>query len=97
MRELSTERSVKGRVPVSMDVDPQRRYAIEVCASFGIDQVRPFAPFDDQRRLSFPFLHLREGVPQELLVPVGEAVTVGASCHGGKSNRKADYKGPVLL
>ncbi len=67
--ELLPNRAVDFGHSVSVDVAPERRDAVEIPASFDVDQEEAVGRLDDRRPLVAVGEHRREGVPDELVVP----------------------------
>ena len=66
--DLCLEGCVEFGMAVTVDVDPERRDAVEVAFSRGIKQIYTFAAFDDDRVLRAVVGHLGEGMPNEFFV-----------------------------
>ena len=62
--ELCGQGPIECRLSVAMEIDPDRRNAVKIPASFAILQVDALSSFDNQRSLFFPILLLREGMPE---------------------------------
>ncbi len=67
--ELLPYRTVDFRHPVSVDVAPERRDAVEIPASFDVDQEESVSRLDDRRPLVTIGEHGGERMPDELVVP----------------------------
>ena len=74
--ELPDDGFVDLRDRVAVDVDPQRRDAVEVAAPVGVDEPAPLGPLDDQRLRGQPSLHLGERMPDVGLVQGDELLAV---------------------
>src|SRR4029077_2352008 len=61
--ELLAEGGVEGGMPVSVDVAPERRDAVEVAAGRLVDERAALGGSDDERLLREPVAHLRERMP----------------------------------
>ena len=66
--ELVADRLVDPRVPVAVDVAPERGDAVDVAAAVGVDQIRALAPLDHERLLFRPSLLLGERMPDVALI-----------------------------
>ena len=62
--ELRLERTVERRMPMTVQIDPDGRRAIEIFSPFRIDEVGALAALNDERFFLFPFLHLGKGMPE---------------------------------
>src|SRR5205085_786249 len=60
------------RMIVAMQVGPDGGIGIEILSSIGGLQERPFSPDDDDRLAAQPVTHLRERMPNELLIKLSE-------------------------
>ena len=58
---------------VAVQIDPNGGGAVEIFLALSIDEIRAATAFDDNRILLFPFLHLREGVPEIPMVPLAQS------------------------
>src|SRR5690606_13064435 len=63
------KRAIEPRVPMTVDVAPERADAVEIATTFGVDEEVPVAPRDHERR---PLGHLREWVPKHPLIELLE-------------------------
>ena len=81
--KLCGQRTIQARMSVAMNVHPDGGRAVEIFSSIRIDQVAAVALLDDHRKVLFPFLHLREWMPQIGMVPCGESSGVGRRRHEG--------------
>jgi hypothetical protein len=68
-------------MPVTVNIDPDGRRAVEILSALRIDEVGTFALVDDQGLLLLPFLHLRKRMPQIGMVPGGKWKALGWSSH----------------
>ena len=64
---LGHEGGVEAGMPVAVHVAPHAGRAIEVAVAVGIDEPAALTPLDQEW---FILLHLREGVPDVLAVPL---------------------------
>src|SRR4029079_14992009 len=80
--DLLLDGSVERWMSMAMEIHPDGRGPIEKPLSFGIDQVGSFAPLDNERLFLFPFLHLGEGMPEVLVIPVNQLSSRRTLCHG---------------
>ena len=83
LSELRRERTIQLRMPVTVNIDPDGRRAVEILPALGVDEIGPFALLDDQRCFLFPLLHLRERMPEIGMVPGREWKTLGCVLHDG--------------
>ena len=67
--QLVTDSLINLPLLVAVDIGPETGYSVNVLSAVRILQVNPFTSLHDQRVLPDPILHLRERVPQVLLVP----------------------------
>lgn len=72
LSQLRGQRSIEAGMPMTMKIDPNRRRAVQIFSPLRVDQVGAASPFDDDRQVPFPFLHLREGMPEIRMVPGSE-------------------------
>jgi len=61
-------------VIVAVQIRPNRRIRIEIFTSANVAQNRAVARDNDHRLALQPVAHLREGMPDELMVKFGELV-----------------------
>ena len=93
--ELVLNRFVENRVPVAVDVHPERGNSIQVSSSLKINEVRPLSSLDNERDFLLPFFHLGKRVPQILAVPISELGRGRACAHRfwqRKDVTRGDYK-----
>ena len=57
---------------MSVQIRPDRRVCIQVLPVIRIPQQRPFSPHDHDRSAREPIAHLRERMPDELVIELGE-------------------------
>ena len=81
MSKLRREGAIQPRMPVTVEIDPDGRRAVEIFPSFRIDQTAAIALLDDHRNVLFPLLHLRERMPEVGMVPGGESSSFGSPGH----------------
>ena len=74
--ELIADGLVDLRDLVAVDVAPEAGDAVDVAVAVGVDEVEAFGAVDDQRGLIAPLAHGGEGVPDMLVVKLGEAFGV---------------------
>ena len=67
--KLRREGAIQLRRPVTVNIDPDGRRAVEILPALRIDEVGAFALVDDQGLLLLPFLHLRKRMPQIGMIP----------------------------
>lgn len=79
--ELLVEGSVESGMSMAMEVDPNRGSAVEVLSSVSIEKVGAYSPLDNERLLLFPFLHLSEGMPEVLPVPIAKRRRLFSAAH----------------
>ena len=61
------------RVPMAVDVAPERADAVDVAVAVPVDQVGALGALDDERLLVQPALLLGERMPEMIVVVGGEA------------------------
>ncbi len=72
--QLPRDRGVDGRVVVAVQVGPDRGVGIEIFPAARVLQDRPVAARDDDRFTFQPVAHLRERMPEVMVVELGESV-----------------------
>ena len=77
--ELIDDRGIDARIAMAEQVDPPAGYRVQITPSAGIDQPRPLAARDRQRRRGFQRFHLGAGVPDG---GTGAADQIMVCCHG---------------
>ena len=70
--ELLLDRGVDVGMAMAVDVAPQRRGAVDVAVAVDVDQVGSLGALDDDGILLHPSALLREGVPEVLVVELGD-------------------------
>jgi hypothetical protein len=70
--ELAAHGRVDPRMPVAVDVAPERRDPVDVVAPVDVDQLAALGALDDRRVLIGPPLLLRERMPEEAAIGSGE-------------------------
>ena len=70
--ELRLESTIKNRMSMPMQIDPDGRRAVEISFPFGIDEVGTFPALDDEGIFLFPLLHLGKRMPEVAMVPVDQ-------------------------
>ena len=83
--ELRSKGVVERGMSMAVQIDPNGRRAVEICAAFRIDQVGALATLNNNRFLLFPFLHLSKGMPEVDTIPSNEMGVHGRgvrSCDG---------------
>ncbi len=81
--QLFLDGPVQGGMPVAMQIHPDGWGPVEVLLARGINEIGASPALDDERFLLFPFLHLREGMPEVSMIPVDELSSRRLLCHGG--------------
>jgi hypothetical protein len=61
--ELPANSLINARMPMSMDVHPDRCGGIEIGIAVHIIDIGAMSAFDNERGVPFPFLHLCKGMP----------------------------------
>ena len=72
--ELIADRSVDHRMAMAVEIRPDRAVAVEVTGAFGIEEIGSRTR-DDHERIDLrgaPIPHLREGVPEVLVIEAAE-------------------------
>ena len=72
--KLSLEGGVYFRMPVAVEIRPDGRVGIEITFAANIAQHGAVATGNDNRLAPLPVAHLRERMPDELAVELGEFV-----------------------
>ena len=88
VRQLVGQGLVQFPAPVPVEVGPEGRDPVQVAVALKIIEVNPFPPADNQRGFLPEALHLGEGVPDMLPVPLPESL--GVVIHSGPRLRDAD-------
>ena len=70
LRQLRRQRLVQFPAPVPVEVGPQGRDPVQVAVALEVVEINPFPPADNQGRFFPEALHLGEGVPDMLPVPL---------------------------
>ena len=78
LRELVGDGGVEFGDVVAVDVAPDGRGAVDIAAAEGVDEEFIWGALDDDEVLGLdPGLHGGEGMPEKVVVPLGELVGVG--------------------
>jgi hypothetical protein len=71
--ELCPDRRVDPRVAMPVHVAPQRRDAVDIAAAVGVEEVGALSLADHDRVLADPVPHLRERVPEVVVIQLPRA------------------------
>ena len=93
LRQLRRQGLVQFPAPVPVEVGPQGRDPIQVAVALEVIEVNPFPPADNQGGFFPEALHLGEGVPDMLPVPLPESL--GVVIHSVPRSRDGD-RGALL-
>src|SRR5215210_1898034 len=83
--ELLLEGAIEDRMPMTVEVDPDGGGAVEILPSLRIHKIGAFAPFDNERFLLFPFLHLGKRMPQVPSIPIFQLLSGHIVGHSGRA------------
>jgi hypothetical protein len=77
--ELRANRPVDLRHAMPVDVAPQRRHAVEIPPSVGVDQIKPVRIADNGRLLAAMLPHRRKRVPDMGVIKLSQFIGRHAS------------------
>ena len=70
--ELFFDGAIHRRMAVSVHIGPDRRICIEILPPAAVPKRTPLPSHNDDRLFAQPIFHLRERMPDELLVELGQ-------------------------